>query len=309
MVSIPMMEGEIDFDAPGAGKLCKTYYRIVGSIGPDSPSPLVVLHGGPGVAHQYMNSLTDIYKTRGIPIVFYDQIGCGRSTHLQEKLGDMSFWTFELFYKELDNLIDYLHIREKGFYLLGHSWGGMWGGSYASRRPKGLLKLILAGARAGLAEEGTKVLLAGLPSDTRETIENCVSKRDFESAEYQKAMAVFFKRHLCTLDPLPEDVQAAFRNLGEDPTVSKSILGPSFFLKGGLLKDWEGWKDAHNIEVETLLTNGRYDTAPDVCVAPWFKTIQKVRWVTFEKSSHMPHYEERERYMKICGDFLTSTVP
>lgn len=54
----------------------------------------------------------------------YDQIGCGRSTHLPEKLGDEAFWSVELFVRELDNLIYYLGLRETGFHLLGQSWGG-----------------------------------------------------------------------------------------------------------------------------------------------------------------------------------------
>ena len=27
-------------------------------------------------------------------------------------------------------------------------------------------------------------------------------------------------------------------------------------------------------------------------------------WVVFEESSHMPHVEERERYMQVVGDWL-----
>lgn len=50
----------------------------------------------------------------------YDQIGCGRSTDLPEKLGDEAFWSVELFVAELDNL----GLRETGFHLLGQSWGG-----------------------------------------------------------------------------------------------------------------------------------------------------------------------------------------
>ena len=34
------------------------------------------------------------------------------------------------------------------------------------------------------------------------------------------------------------------------------------------------------------------------------RPVSKVKWVTFSKSSHMPHWEERERYMQIVGDFL-----
>jgi pimeloyl-ACP methyl ester carboxylesterase len=32
--------------------------------------------------------------------------------------------------------------------------------------------------------------------------------------------------------------------------------------------------------------------------------IPRNRWVTCENSSHMPHCEERKRYMEIVGEFL-----
>lgn len=63
---------------------------------------------------------------------------------------------------------------------------------------------------------------------------------------------------------------------------------------------------AHKINVETLLINGRYDEVQDIAVSPWFREIPKVKWIQLEKSSHMGHWEERERYMQICGAFLGS---
>jgi proline-specific peptidase len=191
MASLPTSEGEVPFDAPNAGKPCKTWYKIVGDL--NSGPPLVILHGGPGAGHRYLSSLTDLYEKKGIPIVFYDQIGCGRSTHFREKPGDVSFWTFDLYVQELENLINHLNLRDKGFYLYGQSWGGMFGAVYACRRPQGLKKLILSNAPASvpLVLKGYEPLFAALPSDVRETLEECVRRGDYESPEYEKAAAVF----------------------------------------------------------------------------------------------------------------------
>ncbi|RYP75943.1 hypothetical protein DL769_003709 [Monosporascus sp. CRB-8-3] len=68
-----------------------------------------------------LTSLTDQLEQYGISIVFYDQIGCGRSTQLCEKVSDEPFWTSDLFIVELDNLVDHLKLRYEGFYLLGQS--------------------------------------------------------------------------------------------------------------------------------------------------------------------------------------------
>jgi L-proline amide hydrolase len=116
-----VVEGEIPFDAPGAGKPAKTWYKIVGGL--ETP-PLIALHGGPGAGHEYVTPLTDLWDKYKIPVIFYDQIGCGHSTRFPEKNGDDSFWTFDLFIKELENLVSHFNLHQLGFYILGQSWGG-----------------------------------------------------------------------------------------------------------------------------------------------------------------------------------------
>jgi hypothetical protein len=50
--------------------------------------------------------------------------------------------------------------------------------------------------------------------------------------------------------------------------------------------------------------NGKYDGAQDSVIEPFFKYIEKVKWVRFAESSHFPQYEEPERYLKVVSDFL-----
>ena len=44
--------------------------------------------------------------------------------------------------------------------------------------------------------------------------------------------------------------------------------------------------------------------AQDFVVQPFFFKIPKVKWVTFEKSSHVAMWEERERFLEVVGSFL-----
>lgn len=117
-----VVEGEVEFVVPAAGKLCKTWYKIVGDLHASvSRRPLVALHGGPGVNHGYLFILTDLTTAHGIPLVLYDQLGSGYSTHLPEKMGDVEFWTEQLFLDELDNLLSHLGIQDN-YDILGHSY-------------------------------------------------------------------------------------------------------------------------------------------------------------------------------------------
>ncbi|MGN1108814.1 MAG: alpha/beta hydrolase, partial [Oscillospiraceae bacterium] len=58
-------EGYIDF------KGCKTYYRIAGEC-TGGKLPLLALHGGPGCAHDYLESLDGIAEKYGRAVVYYD---------------------------------------------------------------------------------------------------------------------------------------------------------------------------------------------------------------------------------------------
>ncbi|KAI0475482.1 Alpha/Beta hydrolase protein [Xylariaceae sp. FL0804] len=312
----PTHEGEIPFAIPGVDKPCATWYKVVGDLSSSSSSDtadttkpaVVVLHGGPGGGHDSLVPLAALHARHGLPVVFYDQVGCGRSTRLRERAGDESLWTAELFVRELDNLIDGLPgggLRLRGFHLVGHSWGGMLAGQYAARRPDGLRRVVMSGAPASipLYNRGARRRIAELPEGARKVLES--DDVDHGSAEYKEATAVFMRTFVCRLDPVPLPAQQTWKNIKEDSTVYGTMQGESEFASIGTLRDWEGWKEAHQIEAETLLINGRYDEVMDFVMAPWFQHIPKVKWVTLENASHSGLWEAQERYLQLCGDFLT----
>ncbi|KAF5360132.1 hypothetical protein D9757_011748 [Collybiopsis confluens] len=124
------IQGSITFTSPSLppNKPCQTFYKIINGplSGNGDTTPLIALHGGPGATHDYLLILADL----GVPLIVYDQIGSGKSTHYTEKMGDTSFWTVQLFLDELDNLIRTLGVQDK-YDLAGHSWGGMLAASHA----------------------------------------------------------------------------------------------------------------------------------------------------------------------------------
>ena len=66
----------------------RVWYRIVGE---GKNTPLLLLHGGPGVPSYYLNPLAALGKDR--PVIFIDQLGCGRS----DRITDTAFMTVENF--------------------------------------------------------------------------------------------------------------------------------------------------------------------------------------------------------------------
>ncbi|KAF9447767.1 proline imino-peptidase [Macrolepiota fuliginosa MF-IS2] len=303
--AIPISEGEMVWDVPNAGKECKTWYRIYGNL-KSGVRPLVVLHGGPGVTSDYLTSFSALTLERSIPVIIYDQLGNGLSTHLPEKMGDIGFWIEQLFLDELKHLLDHLGIYEN-YDLLGHSWGGMLGARHAVRQPRGLKHLVIMSSPASnkLWIEAQEVLRRKLPQDVQDVLDTCEREGKTDTKVYQNAVGVYYSRFLCTLAPMPESLQKSFEWMEKDPTVYLTMNGPSEFYMIGPIKDWTILDEVHKISVPTLLTNGRKDEAADSCMYPFFKLVPRVRWIQFSESSHMAHLEEHEFFFQVVGLFLS----
>jgi pimeloyl-ACP methyl ester carboxylesterase len=72
------------------------------------------------------------------------------------------------------------------------------------------------------------------------------------------------------------------------------------------LKTWSIVDSVYKIIVPTLLINGKYDEAQDSVMEPFFKSIEKVKWIRFAASSHLPQLEEPDEFLKVVGGFLLS---
>ncbi len=80
--------------------------------------------------------------------------------------------------------------------------------------------------------------------------------------------------------------------------------GPSEFHVIGSIRDWQVLDRLGEIAYPTLVVSGRYDEATPETVRPLHEGIAGSEWVVFEESSHVPHLEERARWMRVVGEFL-----
>src|SRR5579859_6541944 len=109
------------------------WYRAV-NLG--SGIPLLTLHGGPGSPHDYLEPLEELADD--LPVVFYDQLGCGKS----ERPSDSTLWQRGRFVEELDQIRRALNLEQ--VHLFGHSWGTMLAVDYVLTKPDGIKSLTLA---------------------------------------------------------------------------------------------------------------------------------------------------------------------
>lgn len=292
----PVKEGKIPY------KGYETWYRIVGEREETGKFPLLCLHGGPGAAHDYLESLDAMAET-GRRVIYYDQIGCSRSSIPESK---PEMWTVELYVEEVDAVRQALGLDR--IHLLGQSWGGMLAMEYALTQPQGLESLTVASSPASMIQwvEEANRLREDLPPEVQQTLLRHEAAGTVDSPEYQEAMQVFYDRHVCRVVPNPEYVQRSFASIAANPEVYYTMNGPSEFHVVGTLKEWDIIPRLGEIRVPTLVTSGRFDEATPLIAETVKNGILGAEWVIFEESSHMAHAEEPERYMQVLDAFLTS---
>jgi L-proline amide hydrolase len=281
----------------------ETWFRVLGDLDPVADQvPVVLLHGGPGAPHDYLEPAADLVHETGRTVVLYDQLGCGNSTRLRD--APEEFWTVDLFKGELTLLLDHLGISAR-YSLLGQSWGGMLAMEHAIDRPAGLVGMVVADSPASIplwVAEADR-LRAELPPEVEATLRQHELAGTTDSPEYVAAVQVFYDRHLCRI-PSPAPVARTDALLAEDPTVYHAMNGPSEFHCIGSLKDWDITDQLHRIAVPTLRVSGRYDEATPAVVMPVHEAIPGSEWVVIEDASHMPHVEQPEVFRGVVNAFL-----
>jgi proline-specific peptidase len=290
----PASEGYVPF------REFRVWYRIVGEL--DQPAlgrfPLLVLHGGPGALHNYLDPLAALAQS-GRPVVFYDQLGGGNS----DWPDDPTLWNIDLFLEEVAAVRRELGLER--VHLLGQSWGGMLALSYALMQPVGLLSLVLANATASMPLHIAEVnkLREQLPPEVQEVLSHHEEAGTTDDPAYEEAMMAFFARHLCKLDPWPEYLLEGLEQM--NPQVYQTMWGASELHPTGNLKDWDVSPSLGEIRVPTLLLSGRYDLCTPDEQKVMREGIPGSEWVLFEDSSHVLHAEEPERFLEVVEGFLS----
>lgn len=274
------------------------WYRSVGGgTGAQEQTPVLALHGGPGVPSDYIEDITQL-ATDTRRVILYDQLGCGRS----DRPDNPAMWTIQRFVDELGVVRKALGLDK--IHLWGQSWGGILAIEYALTQPQGMISLTLASTASSMPvwiAEANR-LRAELPAEIQNTLLRHEAAGTTDDPEYQKAMMAFYERHVIRIVPMPPQVARAFDNMGQQ--VYFTMNGPSEFHVIGVIKDWDRSSRLHEIKVPTLITSGFYDESTPSINETMHKAIAGSEWVLFEHSSHMAHVEEMERYMQVMRNFL-----
>ena len=273
----------------------KVWYKIVGE---GVKTPILLLHGGPGVPSFYLNPLTALGKDR--PVIFLDQLGCGRS----DKITDTTLMTVENFVDQIKQIKDSLGIKD--FYLYGQSWGTMLGTDYYLKYPDGIKAIIFSSPAISIPMwlQDADTLISTLPDSIQNAIRTNEQNKTYDSPDYQNAILVYYQHFLARKLPWSSDIDSAFMLMGAN--VYNFMGGPSEFTMTGTLKDYDRTNRLNEIKVPTLFITGEFDEARPSTVKYYQNLVPGAQFELIENAGHLTMQDNPDKNLKIITDFINS---
>jgi proline iminopeptidase len=289
-------------------------YETLGQQG--TALPVMAINGGPGLTHSYMvqNDLWERIARKRL-VVFYDQRGTGASKVVQARLVPPLSQTMASQVADLDAVRQALKLDKVA--LVGDSYGGLLAMAYAAAHPEHVGKLVLSDS-PGPSWKSIVHLLPQVYPDVEEQNAQEMKQLGGDSAARANAdgdkhsdvarraslpdaaARAGLRNHFKMIFYSPEKRDAYMGRMGDlgyEPKVAEAVSKAT--------ADLDLSSKLAGFSFPTLVINGRYD----MNVAPltaWqlAHDIPGAKLVFFEKSGHLPSYEEPERYQQVLEDFL-----
>ena len=281
---------------PVVGGKYKVWTKKVGS----GPVKVLLLHGGPGASHEYLEVMESFLPAAGIEFYYYDQLGCGNS----DQPDDPSLWTLARYTQEVEEVRRGLGLEN--FVLYGHSWGGILAIEYALNYQQHLRGLIISDMTAGIQSylKRTAALKQNLlPPEKIAQLNALEASRDYDNPAYEKIMMEdLYPKMICRTHPWPEPVTRAFRHLNDK--IYNQMQGKSEFVVTGNLKDWERWDRLHEIKTKTLTMGARYDEMDPEDMKKMATLMPNATSAICPNGSHMCLWDDQDIYFRHLLGFL-----
>ena len=281
---------------PVAGGKYKVWTKQMGS----GPVKVLLMHGGPGFSHDYLEAMESFLPQAGIEMYYYDQLGCGNS----DKPDDPALWTLPRYLEEVEEVRRGLGLDH--FVLYGHSWGGILAIEYALNQQQHLRGLVISNMTAGMKSylKRTAALKSQLLAPATLTRFNAMeAAKDYDNPEYQRIlMEELYPKMICRIQPWPEPVTRAFRASNEK--IYNQMQGKSEFEVTGNLRDWERWDRLHEIKVKTLTMGAAHDEMDPEDMQKMARLMPNATSAICPNGSHLALWDDQAVYFRHLIGFL-----
>jgi len=274
------------------------YYEIEG----DGP-PLMMLHGGPGIPHGYLEDTRDLSEFARL--IYFDQRGTGKSG----KSKTLNY-SIEANTNDTENVRRALNLGQCS--IFGHSWGGILAQSYALTYPDNVRRLILANTFSSVTHmnEALQKMRVNVSAKLQQIYEKYEGEglyyqRTSYPDEYQAAVDAAYEPISISV-PKPSYLQDAFRNISYD--VYKTMWGEETeFQITGTMSHFNFLPHLSKIKVPTLVIVGANDMTTIEMAQETTRRLPEGRLIIFEHSRHYPFIEEKEKFLQVMKDFLADS--
>jgi proline iminopeptidase len=275
-------------------------------IGNNPDLRVLLLHGGPGATHEYLEACDSYLPGAGVEYYYYDQLGSAFS----DQPDDDSLWELGRFVDEVEQVRKALDLTPENFVLYGQSWGGILAIEYALAHPDRLHGLVISNMMADVPAYNAyarDVLKPAMDQSALREIEALEAAGDIENPRY---MELLYEHHYVEhilrlpLEDWPNPVQRAFDAI--NPAVYVSMQGPSELgiSQEAQLAQWSRADDLASIEVPALVIGARHDTMDPAHMEQMAKRLPRGRYLHCPQGSHLAMYDDQVTYFSGLIDFL-----
>jgi len=273
-------------------------------IGNQPRIKLLLLHGGPGVTHEYFEACDSFLPAAGIEYYYYDQLG----SHYSDQPDDASLWDLPRFVDEVEQVRIALGLGPDDFFLLGHSWGGILALEYALAHQARLKGLVISNMMASIPaynRYARDVLMPAMDQAALAEIQALEAAVRHDDPRYMELLLPHHYQHHVLRIPLadwPDPVNRAFKHL--NPKIYVPMQGPSELGASGKLAQWDRSAALGRITVPTLTIGARHDTMDPEHMAWMSRALANGRHLACGAGSHLAMYDDQETWFAGLVDFL-----
>mmetsp|Transcript_45167 Transcript_45167/g.51247 ORF Transcript_45167/g.51247 Transcript_45167/m.51247 type:complete len:426 (+) Transcript_45167:84-1361(+) len=292
-------------------------------------APILVVHGGPGIPSDYLLPLREVIPYRSL--VFYDQLGCGRSSvqvggqvnNKEEE--EAQLYSIEASLDDLELLIQKSGLTR--FHLYGQSFGGILAFEYMKR---------IAERNNNDDNNSSRIkclsaILSSTPCDddqVESVTKNLIDTLLEEDSDESTVMDRFQARHVCRTTTVDEKGKQKYK---QPPPLAEAYENnpgtPGMWRGTDSIPGWGGWtatppKDTASRMPSCMILHGEYDFVTADCVQGWKKQKKKDNddddadadrsifnhpYVRVKELEHLSHHgllEDGKRYGEIVDSFF-----
>jgi proline iminopeptidase len=277
-------------------------------VGNNPELKVLLLHGGPGATHEYLEACDSYLPAAGVEYYYYDQLGSAFS----DQPDDSSLWELDRFVDEVEQVRQALGLEPENFVLYGQSWGGILAIEYALAYPQRLKGVVISNMMSDVPAYNAyaqDVLKPTMDQDALREIESLEVAGDIENPRYMELLYEHhYLRHVLRLPPeeWPNPVQRAFAAI--NPAVYVSMQGPSELgiSEDAKLARWSRFDDLASIQLPALVIGARYDTMDPAHMEQMAERLPHGQYLHCPEGSHLAMYDDQRTYFSGLVDFLRS---